>query len=225
MPKRPLIEDSYEHEVLITSTRAPLHVPKPRQTSFARSVQSCCLQERVSYDSRTSAAVSNAGETVVCLNDFSQGTDIGARVGDIAYLKHLQIRGLLTLAGNATVDAYRLTVVLDRECYGNICTYAQVFNDAGAGQTVLSLPNYGNRTRFVPILDKVITIQNNDFDATTGSGAIKEFEVSIPLHFSTKYNGNAGTINDIVANSLCVLQSSRYGNCFVEWRSLTIFRS
>lgn len=225
MPKRHYPDDSYGDEDLITGTRAPLKTPKEHVTPLARRVQACCLQERALYDARSSASVSAGGEALVCLNDGSQGTDVTGRTADISYMKHLLIRGMLTLPSTQGVDAYRMTIVIDKECFGNLCTYAQVFHTATTGDLINSLFEYGNRTRFVPILDKTWVLTNPDVDPATGGGVIKEFEISIPLRFSTKYSGNAGTIGDIVANSLCVMQSSRYGAVFAEWKSLLIYRS
>lgn len=215
----------HEDEQFVKGTYAPLRTPKERVSAVAKAVQSCCLQERVIQDARTFAAVSTAGETVVCLNDAAQGSAVTGRVGDTSYMKHIQFKGLCSIDGTIAFDAYRFTLLMDRECFGNLCTYADVYHQSGAGTIVSSMFEYGTRTRFVPIVDKTIVLVNGDKDATTGSGCLKEFEIDVPLHFTTSYNGNAGTIADIVRNSLCLLQSSRFGSVSVEWSAQLIYRS
>lgn len=225
MPKRHhATDDSYADEETLVGTRRPLEV-RHTTTPLARAVQACCLQERVSTDSRSSAAVSATGETVVCLNDFSQGTGIGSRVGDVAYFKKVIFKGYMLLPGTAQYDMIRMTIVLDHECFGTTCSYGNVFDVTTTGDLVNSTFAYGNKDRFAILFDKTFALQNQSATGAGGAGQIKEFEIVLPLHFKTQYNGNAGTVGDIVRNSLCLLQSSLVGSASLYWRNEIVFSS
>lgn len=220
MPKR-VHNDGPDEETFI-GTQAPLfprtHHPRvaPR---LAKAIKECCLSPKLLQDSRTGAAVSAAGETIVCLNDLSQGVSDSTRIADDVQYLDLKINGVAALPGTAATDVYRLTVVLDKECFGNLCTYGQVLYNTTSGTLSYSLFNWQNKDRFVVLFDHAIALTNRSATGASGAGDLKTFNIHLPLRFKTKYNGNAGTIGDIVKNSLCLLQCSQNGAVVVQWAS------
>lgn len=225
MPKRatPLEDDPFyfgTHAPLLPRTKHPKVSAHTR-----RLVKECCLSEKYLTNPYPVAQVSAAGQAVVCLNDFSQGTSAATRIGNEVYWTDLKIKGVLALPTTAYYDVYRITVVIDRECFGNLCTYSQLYDNTSSGTITRSLFNWANRDRFVVLFDQTIALNSGYVNATAGTGHIKTFDIHVPLRFKTVYNGNAGTIGDIVSNSLCVFQSTHEGLINAEWECGLAFKS
>lgn len=218
MPKR--VHHDGPDEELFVGTQAPLYprTHRPRVAPrLAKAIKECCLAPKRISEGRTGAAVSASGEAIVCLNDMSQGTSDATRIGDEVQFMDLKINGTVALPGTAATDVYRLTIVLDHECFGSLCTYAQVYENTAVNTLAYSLFQWTNRDRFSVLFDHAIALCNRSTPGAGASGDIKTFNIHIPLRFKTKYSGNAGTIGDIVKNSLCLLQTSQNGVCVAQW--------
>lgn len=194
-----------------------------------RAIQACCeglLEEKVCASSRAFASVTaaSAGGAVVCLNPLSQGTGVGGRVGSRTKNRWLILKGLVQLPATSTGDVYRLAVVLDHEAYGSAPTYTAVFSDP----SVYSLPNYdtaqqGMGKRFTFLADKTIAL-NPQSTPGAGNGVIQvPFELRLQLKFDTQYTGNAGTVADIVKNSLILIEATNGGVAQSLWYSQVVY--
>lgn len=201
--------------------RVPAHAPSGLPRGLAQKIRRCCLQQKASFTSQANTQIPNSGLAVVCLNDMSQGTADGDRIANEILNVKLIIRGYCSIAGTVTLDAYRLMVMLDRECYGNLCTYAQVLEAVN----YLSPFNFEAKERFVPLFDHSFAMINRSTPATISSGDLKLFDIVIPLRFRTTYTGDAGTISDIVKNSLCLMQISIAGNVYATWNAELVYES
>lgn len=210
--KRAFISDA---DQTYEGAQAPLHPSSRIRTpgvprSVARAVQACCLQTRYLTDDKSSATVSAAG-SVTCLNDLSQGTSDSTRLADQVQWTDLKMLVQVGIPATAAQDTYRLTVLLDRECFGNICTVGQVFANGTSGGLCYQLFNWPNRSRFVILFDKILSLTNRTTPGAGAVGDIHTLQLHIPLHFTTRYSGNAGTIGDIISNSLCYIEASQNG--------------
>lgn len=225
MPKRH--HASREDE--FTGTVAPLTAHEKRAekvpAKLRKAVQECCLSTKAINDSRALTTVAAAGETIVCLNDMSQGTSDATRIGDTVSFTCLRFKGIIVLPTTANYDFYRFTVILDRLCFGNLCTYGQFLAATTANTLTYQLYNFANRTRFVVLHDVTYALVNTTTVGASAPGDTRSFEIVIPLRFRTDYSGNAGTIGDIVRNSLCLLQSSMNGVVTAAWTNQLEFQS
>lgn len=207
--------------------------PRPsRHSGLPRAVRAqvkaCCetLLEAKYVEEAVSGAVPTVATTprVTCLNDIGQGTAANNRVGNKIICKYLQIEGILFLDANAASDYYRLAVVIDHECFGAICTWGQYVQGTPTN-SVYSLPSMetvGKGRRFTTLVDRLIPI-NNDVGTTNGAAKLQTFSLKVPLNFSTHYNGNAGTVSDIVRNSICVIEGSQGGIVQARWISRVVY--
>lgn len=190
-------------------------------TGFRKEVKACCesLLEAKYVDSAVSGSVPTFGSgRVTCLNDLGQGTTAQTRVGNKILNKVLKVEGLAYLPANAASDVYRLIIVIDHECFGSICNYAQYIQGGGTSD-LYALPSaetVGKDKRFTVLVDKLIPL-NNVVGTTDGAVHWVPFSISIPLACSTTYSGNVGTYSDIVKNSLCAIEVSKQGVCGSEW--------
>lgn len=202
-----------------------VRVPRARlPPSLKREVEKCCeglFEEKYLPTVKADAAVPTAatGGVVNPLNDFSQGTGVSSRVGSTIKNVWLVLKGYLLLPGTTGADIYRLAVVVDHEAFGSAATYAQVFETTA----VSSPPNFQARPRFRLLVDHSIPVVNPTTPGAGASTETKTFELKIPLGFKTSYNGNAGTIGDVVKNSLLVMESSLSGNVHSQWQAHVIY--
>ena len=190
-------------------------------TRERKAVKACCeavLEEKFLADTKANAVVPAAG-VLQCVNDMNQGTAEGARVASQVTNKYLLIRGVVTLPATATTDVFRLTVLSDHECFGTLCTVSQTLESAN----FLAIRNYQNRDRFRFLFDKTFVLVNPTTPAAGASVTQQVFEMKIPLDFRTMYNGNAGTIGDVVKNSICVQEISQGGLCTSAWNSQLVY--
>lgn len=218
---------SMDDEVCDPATLPPRISHGPRLApATRRAVKACCesLLEQKYVDERVTgvvpAATTGAGR-VTCLNDIGQGTSHNNRIGNKILNKYLEIQGTILLPDTSPSDVYRLIVVWDRECFGSICTWGQYTQGTPSSQ-VYSLPSgqtVGKNMRFTTLVDKSFTCNRGDAPASGASVPVQVFSLTIPLHRTTTYDGNAGTISDIIGNSLCCIEVSRGGAVSVEWQS------
>lgn len=205
----------------------------PRLAGPARAaVKECCeslleakyIQESVSGTVPSVTAVPR----VTCLNDLGQGTSADTRVGNKILMKSLQVEGILYIDPGDQSDWYRMVVVMDHECYGSICTWGQYVQGTPLNR-IYSLPSVetvGKGKRFTTLVDKLIPIQRPDqtnVGPPSSSLVVQSFSFKVPLSASAMYSGNAGTISDIVRNSVCFIEASGNGRVKTEWQSRLVF--
>lgn len=205
-------------------SRGPSLAPAAR-----RAVEACCekLFEQKFVEERITGVVPAATGVprVTCLNDLTQGTAAGERVGNKILMKALQIEGQFYLAPTVDSDLYRFIVVLDHECFGAACTFAQ-YTQGGPSQQIYSLPSMetvGKGRRFTTLMDKTWVINRNDTPGAAAASCFAAFSVSIPLSASAMYSGNSGTISDLVRNSLCVIEASNAARVTAEWNARVVY--
>lgn len=186
-----------------------------------KAVKACC--ESVLEEKFIQTAVSHAvgssgtGGSLSLLNDCSQGTGVGNRTGSQITQKWLIIKGrVIQTAAGAATDLYRFMVVVDHECFGNAMTSAQVLDT----QSAISLPNFQSKKRFRILADRTFVTMA---PAATVVQDEKAFEMKIPLNFTTYYNGNAGTIADIVKNSIYVVEMCDGATLTSSWNAQVIY--
>lgn len=191
-------------------------------------VKACCesLLESKYVESTASGIVPvfSSSPRVTCLNDLGQGTTASTRVGNKIINKYLQIEGFCYLPANADSDTYRIIVVIDHECYGSICQWGQ-YVQGTVSSAVYSLPSMetvGKGKRFTTLVDRLVPI-NNEVGTANGVNRYQTFSLKVPLNFSTQYSGNAGTINDIVKNSLCCIEATGNGRIGAEWIARVVY--
>lgn len=195
-------------------------------------VRACCeslLEQKWVEETVTGTVPSVSGAPrVTCLNDLGQGTTAETRVGNKILLKELQVEGVYYLNPGDQSDWYRMVVVLDHECYGSICTWGQYVQGTPSNR-IFSLPSretVGKGKRFTTLFDRLIPINrpdSTDVGPPSSAQVVGSFSFRIPLNCSTTYTGNAGTISDIVRNSLCFIEGSASGNVKAEWQSRVTF--
>lgn len=212
----------------------PAAVPSRPATSRlapqARSaVKACCesLLERKYLEEAQSGAVPavTAVPRVTCLNDLTQGSSANNRVGNKILIKELVIEGVYYLPSASQSDLYRLIVVIDHECYGSACTWVQ-YTQGAAANTINALPSMetvGRDKRFSVLVDRLLPINAPSAVAAGSPIQFHTFSLRIPLNFTAHYSGNAGTISDIVKNSLCVIEGSQAGLVLNQWTARTVF--
>lgn len=225
-------EPSAGHEMDDTCDPAALPPRVSRGPSLAprsrAAVKACCesLLEQKYIQEVVSGVVPSASTTprVTCLNDLGQGTSATTRVGNKILMKYLQISGQVYLPANTQSDVYRLIVVLDHECFGSVCSYVQYIQGSGS-PTVYTLPSLetvGKGKRFTTLVDKVLPL-NAVEEPTASPFVFRTFSITVPLNSSAYYSGNAGTISDIVRNSLCAIECTSGGRAVCEYQARLVF--
>lgn len=135
--------------------------------------------------------------SLVLLNGLVPGNGASQRVGQNVAIRSIEFRLLnYVTAGTGIDQVHRYALVVDRQANATPMTGAQYLNAATIyGQRLLE-----NRKRFKTILDKS-RYMNATAEPNSGCYTHKYIKLKRPL--ITEYNtGNAGTIADIVSNSL-----------------------
>lgn len=201
----------------------------PLAPGLRKAVKACCetlLEAKYCQDRVTGTVpVATGVARVTCLNDLGQGNTAETRVGNKILMKELSLEGTIYLPPTLDADIYRLIVVLDHECYGSACTFAQ-YTQGTVSQQIYSLPSMetvGKSKRFTVLADKQIVLNRADPPGASSSSVLHTISVKIPLNCSAQYSGNAGTISDLVRNSLCVIEVSSAGRCGADWNSRLVY--
>ncbi len=170
--------------------------------------------------SNNDAVVSTTGTVQIQMFTFPLGTKDTERIGRKITLTSMQVRFLLTLPVTAllgeTADVVRVIILHDKQANGAFPAVADIL----FSPDIQSFKNLDNTKRFRTLYDRTIpiNIQCGVFDSTSGIELIKMGEnmktwkifrkLNIPIH----YDGDAGTIGDIVSNNIVMLYISESGN-------------
>jgi hypothetical protein len=136
---------------------------------------------------------------VLLLNGTTKGTNIDNRIARDFSLHSLELN-ILSLATAATgVDQqHRVMVVRDKQPNGAALTAAVVLSAV----TVSDFPNVDNLKRFVILLDKRLRLNAT---GEAGSEILWRSNLNLGGVLTHCNTGNAGTIADIVTNSLYLI--------------------
>lgn len=155
------------------------------------------LIEYKSIDSSTTLAANNGGN-ILLLNGLVKGDNLDQRCGRKIVMTSLAIR----LSGNSTTatgacQAHRVLIVQDKAANGTALSITDVLDAI----TVYSHPNLNNRLRFNILHDFMVAVSAAD---DPQSWYVREFKMNmkIPVIYNS---GNAGTIADIVTNSVYLI--------------------
>ena len=151
--------------------------------------------EYKSIDTRMNATAVDNGSAVLLLNGCARGDDINERTGRRTTMVSLEAK-IYTYATTTTgaSQIHRHLLVLDTQPNGSALTPLQVLSAADT----FSSRNLENRARFRVLMDRRFSLS-----AATLSGSRRVFKFYKRLHIPVTYNGgDAGTVADIVTNSL-----------------------
>lgn len=139
----------------------------------------------------------NTATALTLLNGLVPGTGATQRIGQKIVIKSIEIRVRVQVDPNGGVrQLVRWMVVMDRQANGAAPTLAQILNV----NTPYGLRNLENRKRFKIILDNVKYLAPLNQE---GDGCYYHVYFKFRKPLIVEYNaGNAGTVADIVSNSL-----------------------
>lgn len=146
------------------------------------------------------------------LNSTVQGTTDITRIGDEVSATSIQVKGwvkadpTITSINTDVSRAVRIIVFWDAQANGAAPTLAQLLDLSVATDGTQAPYNHTFQKRFKILKDKFFAV--NPFYVTTGpnvADTMTFFRFKRKLGRRVKYNGNAGTIADIVSNSLYVV--------------------
>lgn len=192
-------------------------------------VKGCCeslLEAKYSLEQITGVVpTAVTAARVTCLNDLQQGTSAGNRLGNRILMKYLQVEGVVYLNSSGQSDLYRLIIVIDHECYGSLCTYAQYTQGtpAAAIYSLPSLQTVGKSRRFTTLVDKTVALNRHTPTGASGTFELVPISLRVPLNSSAFYSGNAGTYSDLVRNSICMLEVSSGGTVVADLEARLVF--
>nr|DAW01721.1 MAG TPA: STNV protein [Cressdnaviricota sp.] len=136
--------------------------------------------------------------TLALLNGIARGDDINERTGRQVVMRSLQLKLQTSVtAGTGTDQVQRYMIVLDSQTNAAALTLAQVLG----GSSTIAFPLLENRMRFKILYDRFVA-----FNATAEPGSKKTFVINKKLNVPVTFNaGDAGTVADIVSNSLYLI--------------------
>lgn len=150
--------------------------------------------ELKSVDTASSLAVDTTG-AILLLNGIALGDDINQRNGRQVTLRSITLRLQSAVTSGTGVDQqHRYLLVQDMQTNATALTIAQVLGSA----STVAFPSLENRMRFKILLDEVLPLS-----ASAESGSHTYRVHYRPLNIVVTFNsGSAGTVADIVTNSL-----------------------
>lgn len=155
--------------------------------------------ELKSVDTANSPMAINTTGAIALLNGISRGDDINEREGRKVIVTQIQMRATAqATAATGTPHTCRFLIVTDRQCNGTALTIANVLDSVSTA----SHYNLANRERFKILADNVFTIGASADYWGRKAVVLKIPGLSIPVTFGS---GNAGTVADIMTNSIYIL--------------------
>lgn len=134
--------------------------------------------------------------TLLALNDMAQGDTSSTRDGQSILMKSVYLQFTSTINASGVATFIRCILFLDSQANASIATVATLLLNATDVTSPLLI---GSGNRYKVLYDRRIALTS-----AGRQGAISKCYKRLNIH--TKYNtGNAGTIADIVSNSLVLL--------------------
>lgn len=139
----------------------------------------------------------DSGGSLALLNGLVPGTGASQRVGQSIRLMSVELRLLNFVTAATGVDqVHRIALVLDKQTNAAAMTGAAYLNSA----TIYGLRLLENRKRFKTFMDRPMYLNAT---AEPGAGCYSHIYLKMRNPVTVEYNtGNAGTVADIVSNSL-----------------------
>jgi len=169
----------------------------PRTSKPTRALSGSLSTELKAVDTFSNLATDTTG-AILLVNGLVPGVGFSQRVGREVHVRHLhaEVTSLVT-AGTGADQYHRVLLVQDRQPNGA----APAITDVLTAVSPNALPNLINQARFHIWEDRRVYLNAS---AEPSSGKVWSFD--FPLSIRTHYNdGVAGTVADIVTNSLYVM--------------------
>lgn len=147
-------------------------------------------------DTAVNTTADTAGSLALC-NGLVPGNGASQRVGQNISIRSIELRLLSYVTPATGVDqVHCFALVVDRQANALAMTGALYLNAA----TIYGLRLLENRKRFKTLMDKSTYLNAT---AEPGSGSYTHYYLKLKRPIQVEYNtGNAGTVADIVSNSL-----------------------
>lgn len=147
----------------------------------------------------TASVTPTTTPALVLLNGISIGDTASTRTGQSIKMDRSDFRFTLAVNATSVTNFVRIIVVVDKQTNASAMTSADLLVSA----TVVSPYSFGSQNRFIPLYDETFALH-----ATAGVGAITKV-VGLNTNQHVTYNtGNAGTVADIVTNSVYLIHFS-----------------
>lgn len=190
---------------------------RSRRQNLRKIAKECMLKLTELKHSTTNIAttgVTTSGASTA-ISDLSQGTSSTTRIGQQIHVSELNIWGDFSLPAASSWDLCRFIVVVDKQPDGALPSTTNFLETAA----VLSPYNKDFvPSRFRILWDFSVPLNNNSATVTVD---VKPFHLRKKLNFVTYYQGNAGTISDLLRNNIFVYAVSGNGlanlNCNVQF--------
>lgn len=193
---------------------------RDRNRQFIRATVKQCM-DRLVEQKHVTTSVSQApcplSGHIDCLNILSQGSSASTRLGNQVRSQYLDVYGSIQLpSSGGNSDFVRLIFFIDHEPLGALPAVSDVLESSIAispfnHDKVNHVGQHGSR--FTILGERMIEVQNSI--ASTGT-VDKPWHFRCKLNSPTLYQSGAGTISDLLRNSVCVLQISdlAWANCY-----------
>ncbi len=148
-------------------------------------------------DAVASAQTMSSTPSLVLLNGISVGDTSNTRTGQSIKLDRLDLRFGISPNSTSILNFCRVLVVADKQTNAAAMTAADLL----VSSTPFSPYSFGSQNRFICLFDETYAINYPNLNLTKS--------VTLPTQFHVTYNsGNAGTVADIVTNSIYLMYLS-----------------
>lgn len=180
--------------------------PKRNLVLIKRTVKQCMEKLLELKHIETAIALNPAlaaGQFVMPLI-MAQGTTPSTRIANQIKIRSVCLEGTVGLAPATTADVVRALIFIDRQPNGAAPAVVDILTAATATScyNMDKVDHLGHRFRFRVLLDKMFEIEV--YAGAVVTRAIP-FSHTVKLNHIVHYQGNAGTIADLMTNNLSVL--------------------
>ncbi len=171
---------------------------RPRRNIFwkrgSNKIMRSLTNTEVKYVDTTGQITPNTSQTTVSLNVMSQGTTVSTRLGNSIRVLSIKLNCKYAINSSATHTTMRTIILKDSQANGGVISAANVFS---APTNVISLLNPDSQYRIV-----VYHLECLSVSISGTQEQVLRFDEE--TNFVTRFNGNAGTIADVVTNSVII---------------------
>lgn len=146
----------------------------------------------------TASVTPSTTPSLVLLNGITIGDTASTRTGQSIKMDRSDFRFNLAVNSTSVANFVRIIVVVDKQSNATAMTAADLL----VSNTTVSPYSFGSQQRFIPLFDETYAL------TTYGTGSICKC-VGLSTNQHVTYNtGNAGTVADIVSNSVYMIHLS-----------------
>lgn len=198
-----------------TKSRDAVQQNGPRPNGFyGRYTNTVTTPEKKFFDVRKTTGVQGSSAVIYnSLNLVKGGSGVSERIGRSITAKSIHIRGTILRNAGTPYDKYRIVLILDSQCNGQVAALTDIFVPGPNNLIeVESFLNLANSKRFRVLRDMKLKSETGVWNGTDYGQGFDFFNMDITFNLPIEFATSGESIADVKTNNICLVIITQHGS-------------